>query len=80
MKGQGKVEAQKRYDRWWKGKMCRPARRDKPFKLVREIRLVGPPSFVYGQITLIYRDGSEDVVSGFSRGFKPVKKDVEVQG
>lgn len=85
----GITVAKARYEKWWLGKHCRPADAiDKPFKKVKAIDVIGPPSFVYGQITLCYEDGTEDIVGGGWIGhgwqrrnaYKPRKIDVEVQG
>ena len=87
----GITVCRERYERWWLGKYCRPANRpNQPFKKVIHIDMVGPPSFVYGQITFHYQDGTEDIVAGGhtgqgSRGwaigeaYKPRKVDVEAK-
>ena len=49
------------------------------FKKVVKIRLIGPPSFVYGDVELIFEDGSIAYVNKGARSFKPTKKDVEVR-
>lgn len=69
-----------RYESWWLGKNCRPtARSNQPFKKVVKIDLLGPPSFVSGQLTFHYEDGTEDIVAGMNNAYKPRKCDVEVK-
>lgn len=87
----GITEYKERYEKWWLGKYCRPASHgEKPFKKVVKIEMCGPPSFVYGQISFIYEDGTEDIVAGglivgtvgCRRGdtaYKPRKCDVEIK-
>ena len=68
-----------RYERWWLGKYCRPiTRSNQPFRKVVKINLLGPPSFVSGQITFHYEDEAEDIVAGGGNAYKPRKCDVEV--
>jgi len=72
------------YKRWWVGKYCRRAGSHGPFRFVKEIEFLGPPSAVYGEVKLIYSDGAEEWVQIPFRGvrepsyFRPRKKDVEV--
>jgi len=73
-----KNDYQERYDRWWYGKLCRPAGADYPFKRVAAIKLHGPPSFVYGQAELFYEDGDTMIIN-HGEAFRPRKIDVEVQ-
>lgn len=73
--------AYSRYSRWWLGKRVRNADMgsERPFKKVVRIELIGPPSFVYGDVELHYEDGTSEYVRPTSRNaFKPRKKDVEV--
>ncbi len=75
----GIIVAKERYERWWLGKYCRLAGQShRPFKKVVKIETCGPPSFVSGQITFIYADESEEIVSGGLDAYKPRKFDVEV--
>lgn len=74
----GKVTAQIRYEKWWLNKRCRLIHSTGPFKLVIGVELTGPPSFVYGGVTLHYEDGTADTVHDFG-AFKPRKKDVEME-
>ena len=72
-------EFKERYERWWLRKYCRPAHSRKPFRKVVKIEMVGPPSFVYGQITFRYEDGSYDIIAGGGDAYRPRKCDVEIQ-
>lgn len=67
-----------KYRRWWFGKMCRVAGVPGPFRKVTGIKLIGPPSFVYGDVWLTFEDGVE-VGVWHSDAFTPRKSDVEVQ-
>lgn len=70
---------QRRYESWWLNKRCRLAFHHlTPFMLVTKVKLVGPPSFVYGSVWLTFEDGSECFVP-CGNAFKPRKCDVEVQ-
>lgn len=87
----GITVAKERYERWWLGEYCRPTNyTHQPFKKVVKIEMCGPPSFVYGQISFIYEDGTEDIVAGGKidgvvgrrwgdTAYKPRKCDVEVR-
>ena len=77
----GRTICRERYERWWLGKYCRPAwcNRNQRFKKVVKIDLIGPPSFVSGQITFHYEDGTDDMVAGMGNAYKPRKCDVEVR-
>jgi len=66
------------YEKWWLGKMCRPINSSYPFKKVVEIKVIGPPSFVYGTAWIVYEDGTEDCPTGTNR-FRPRKQDIEIQ-
>lgn len=69
-----------RYERWWLGKYCRPvAYSSEPFKKVIKISLFGPPSFVYGNITFHYEDGTEHIVAGADDAYRPRRCDVEIK-
>ncbi len=88
----GIAVCKERYDRWWLGKFCRPVSAPRQvFKKVVEIEMHGSPSFVYGEITLHYEDGSVDIISGGltdnigfggyrTQAYKPRKCDVEIRG
>lgn len=65
------------YEDWWTGKRCLVVGRMKEFKLVKEVRWVGPPSRVYGIVVLIFDDGTTENVAP-SGAFKPRKSDVVV--
>ncbi len=69
-------DVQKRYDRWWLGKLCR-LRGSGEFKRVVKVELIGPPSFVYGTAVLHFEDGTDGMVP--CPGFRPRKMDVEVE-
>jgi hypothetical protein len=75
----GITVCRERYERWWLGKYCRPAYSNAPFRKVVKIDLVGPPSFVSGQLTFHYEDGAYDIVAGMGNAYKPRLCDVEVQ-
>lgn len=68
-----------KYMKWWRGKRCRLADSDAPFKVVVDLRFSGPPSMVYGDVVLIYEDGTEEQVFHPMGTFRPRKKDVEVE-
>ena len=76
----GRTICRERYERWWLGKYCRPAYGwpNHPFKKVIKIDLIGPPSFVCGQLTFHYEDGTEDIVAGMGNAYKPRRCDVEI--
>jgi len=76
----GRNICRQRYERWWLGRYCRPVWSNQSFKKVVKIDMVGPPSFVSGQITFHYEDGSCDIVYGIGNAYKPRKIDVEVKG
>jgi hypothetical protein len=70
---------QAKYEEWWLNKRCRVVGDIMHgFKRVVKIKLVGPPSYVYGMATLIFEDGSDRNVST-SSAFRPRKCDVEVE-
>lgn len=71
-----KFDFWQRYQRWWLGKMCRIGHYGE-FRKVTEVELVGPPSFVYGDVWLHFDDGDSQAVY-HGDAFKPRKKDVEV--
>jgi len=71
------ANAQEKYERWWLGKFCR-VRGGTEFKQVKEVRLVGPPSFFYGDVWLVFADGEERPVY-HGDAFTPRKSDVEVR-
>jgi hypothetical protein len=73
-----KYDHQKKYEKWWLGKHCRLAGSNRRFKLVKDINLFGPPSFVYGSVELVFADNSAECVY-HGQSFKPRKKDVEVK-
>jgi len=69
---------QERYERWWLHKHCRLRFQSGAFKRVIKVKLVGPPSFVYGTVWLCF-EGGEEVPVMHGDAFKPRKCDVEVQ-
>lgn len=73
-----KIDDQRRtYLKWWQGKKCRLAKTEAEYKTVIDVRVYGPPSFVYGGASLVYDDGSEESI--FTRAYIPRKYDVEVK-
>lgn len=72
------IKAAEKYARWWVGKRCRNALSDEPFKLVVDVKLIGPPSFVYGSVWLVFEDGTEKPVISYG-SFVPRKSDVEIE-
>jgi len=72
----GKEEQREIYRKWWVGKMCRPANTEGPFKKVVDVNVVGPPSFVCGSASLVYEDGSKNLI--ITPAYRPRKRDVEV--
>jgi len=77
----GITVCRKRYEGWWLGRYCRPAWCNvaQPFKKVVKIELLGPPSFVSGQLVFHYEDGTEETIAGMGNAYKPRRCDVEVQ-
>jgi hypothetical protein len=70
--------AQQTYEGWWLGKRCRiRAQAEQPFRRVEKVRLVGPPSFVYGSVWLTFDDGEEMFV--VTPSYRPRKRDVLVE-
>lgn len=74
--GAGQQSAYNRYMGWWKGKLCR-ANPGHVFKRVVDVKLYGPPSFVYGGASMVFEDGTEETIC--SHAYIPRKYDVEVQ-
>lgn len=70
-------DAKETYRRWWRGKRCRLAYSRGPFKLVDDVEVHGPPSFVYGFAKLKYADGTTENVAPVD-AFRSRKCDVEV--
>lgn len=66
------------YERWWVGKMCRTGTSPGEFKKVKAVKCCGPPSFVYGQASLIFEDGTETIIHTPPHAYKPRKTDVEI--
>jgi late competence protein required for DNA uptake (superfamily II DNA/RNA helicase) len=58
------------------GKYCRVKGRGKTFKNVVDVKVVTQESEVYGSVSLIYIDGSSEVVAGHKH--MAALKDVEV--
>jgi hypothetical protein len=68
------------YQEWWLHKWVRPAGRPyEEFKYVTKVNWCGPPSGVYGDVWLIYSDGTERPVPTGPEQFRPYKKDMEVR-
>ena len=68
------------YKRWWLGQMCRP--RNKPseqFKLVIDMKVIGPPSLFNCVVKVVYVDDTFDYVPMGPNSFRPRKCDMEVQ-
>jgi len=65
------------YRDWWVGRRVRRAGSSGPFKKCVRVEFHGPPSEVYGFVTLHFEDGTSESISPL-RAFKPRKKDVEV--
>lgn len=60
------------YEGWWVGKYCKTHSSIKDYRLVVDVEVIGPPSFVYGAASLIYVDGErEHIYCG--NAFKPRK-------
>lgn len=74
-----KVSPQEKYNEWWLGKLViLPLCFNQEPKRVREIRLYGPPSFVSGEVELVFEDGSEQLINTPPGVYKPRKQDVIV--
>lgn len=67
------------YCKWWLGKYVRTPMEDETvFHKVINIDVLGPPSFVYGQATLYYEDGSEQNLPYDPKAYRPRKFDMIV--
>jgi len=76
----GIYKEQEKYERWWLGKSVRTAGSNKPFRKVAGIRLVGPRSFVYGNVWLNFEGDKKEIWYLVPQhGFKARKKDIEVE-
>ncbi len=64
------------YEGWWLNRRCRRAGSTDPFKLVKNVKWVGPPSRVYGIVVLTFADGTEETISA---EYRPRKSDVDVE-
>ena len=62
-----------KYRQWWKGKLVQS---DNGIKRVSDVKVYGPPSFVYGSVELIFEDGTRQTIH--TEAYKPRKSDVEV--
>jgi len=69
----------RKYERWWLGKRCRLDGSTREFRLVVRVEMVGPPSFVYGDVWLHYDDGDREHVF-HGEAFRPRKADVQTEG
>jgi len=67
---------EQKYRRWWLGKLVRQPGCEE-YRLVVDIQLVGPPSFVYGDVLLMFRKARNPWPVPHS-GFRPTRKDLEV--
>ena len=68
-----------RYKKWWEGKHCR-TNPLQPFKYVKDVEFIGPPSEFNGIVVLHYGDGTSDTVMPCNaNAYKPRKSDVEVE-
>ena len=72
-----KETAYQRYMRWWGGKLISFNVHPEP-KRVKDIELVGPPSFVYGSVVIYFDDGTSGRVDPPGLVFRPRKSDVTV--
>ena len=62
-----------KYLQWWKGKTVQS---DNGIKRVSNVKLYGPPSFVYGSAELIFEDGTTQTIR--TDAYKPHRSDVEI--
>ena len=69
MNDQYPYEIVKRYERWCLGKHI-------DGKEIVKVRLIGPPSFVYGSVIVETEDGKEYFLPKPWNAFKPRKKDL----
>lgn len=70
---------QEKYNEWWLEKLViLPLCGNQEPRRVKEIRLYGPPSFVYGSVELAFEDGTESLIHLPSKVYKPRKQDVIV--
>jgi len=65
------------YHKWWVGRRVRRAGTSRPFKKCVDLTFTGPPSRVYGFVTLHYDDGTTEDISP-ATGFKPRKRDIDI--
>ena len=70
----GIAKAIENYKKWWVGKYCRLY--GGTFKKVVDVKVYGPPSFVYGTAELVYENGTTQMIA--VQAFRPRKMDVEV--
>lgn len=74
--GAGIKAALERYRKWWQGKICKDISMSE-FRLVKDINVVGNPSFVYGNGYFVFEDGSKHAIA--TNSYVPRKYDVEVK-
>lgn len=67
------------YMKWWEGKRCRMAGSTGPFRTVRKVEFVGPPSGVYGAAGLVFEGDSTPTWIPKGTSFRPGKKHVEIE-
>lgn len=67
-------EWQDKYRSWWRGKLVKMDNGE--VKRVFDIKLYGPPSFVYGSAEFIFADDTRQTIH--TESFKPRKSDVEI--
>lgn len=70
-----KDEWQNKYNQWWKGKLIKIYELEVPRRVAR-VKLIGPPSFVYGAAEFVFEDGSTQLIP--TNSYKPRKSDVIV--
>ena len=73
------MNVQRRYRKWWVGEECRLFGSHSDYKLVNNLVFLGPPSMVYGEVYLVYSDGTNERIIHPLNTFRPRKKDVDVQ-
>ena len=72
------MSVKKRYRKWWLGEECRLLGSHSDYKLVSNLVFLGPPSMVYGEVYLVYSDGTNERIKHPQNTFRPRKKDVVV--
>ena len=63
-----------KYRKWWVGKKIRME--DGTIREIVDVWLTGPPSFVYGNVTIVLDNGDRILIPSPLGTYKPRKKDL----